>query len=150
MKAVSTSNKQYIVLVLRPDLPSTAQIPPASSNLQDKSSAFSDGYMLVPKSKRALEDEYCSAVTSRKGSGVINIELPYYGASTGMSYEVRGADSREFLSICRSRIKINQVRLLEVGSSVAFSQTVQQLMDLIDGNKYPPALDPLQGMTICQ
>ncbi|KAG7949566.1 hypothetical protein I3843_13G069100 [Carya illinoinensis] len=149
VKASSVGNKQYIVLVLRPDLPSTAQIPLASSNLQDKrSSDFPEGYLLVPKAKRPLEDEYCSTVTSRKSSGVINIKLPYHGASAGMSYEVRGTDSREFLCICDSKIKIDRVRLLENVSSVAFSQTVQQLLGLIDGNKYPPALDPVKDLKL--
>lgn len=150
VKLPSGSNKQHIVFMLKPHLPSTVQSPPGGSNLQDKRSAdFSEGYMLVPKSKRAFEEEYCSSVTSRKGSGAINIKLPYHGSAAGMGFEVREVDIKEFVCICNRKIKIDQVRLLEVSSSVAFSQTVQQLVNLkSDGNKFPPALDPVKGMTI--
>ena len=101
----------------------------------------------MPKSKRGLEDEYCSSVTSRKGSGVVNIKLPHRGNAAGVNYEVRGIDNNEFLSICNCKIKIDQVRLLEDVSSAAYSKTVQQLLDLkSDGGKYPPALDPVKGI----
>lgn len=103
--------------------------------------------VLVPKSKRGLEDEYCSSVTSRKGSGIVNIKLPYSGVAAGVDYEVREVANHDFLSICNKKIKIDQVRLLEDGSAGAFSSTVQQLLALkSDGNKYPPALDPVKGM----
>lgn len=154
MKAISanSNNKQYIVLVLKPNLPVTAQSPQASVNSQDKRNAdFPGGYLLAPKAKRALEEDYCSSVTSRKGSGVINIKLPHCGAAAGVSYEVRGIDVTGFLCICNCKIRIDQVRLLEDGSSVAYSKTVQQLLELkSDGNKYPPALDPKKGMTMSQ
>lgn len=145
LKAPSASMKQYIVLVLRPDLSSSTQTP-SSNNLQDnKVGDFSQGYVLMPKSKRRFEEEYC-AVTSRKGSGVINLKLPYQSAAAGHSFEVRGIDNTEFLCICNCKIKIDQVRLLEDCSNAAFSKTVQQLLDLkTDGNKYPPALDPQKG-----
>lgn len=152
MKASSASNKQYIVLVLRPNLTVPAQSPQASSNSQDKSNAdFLEGYFMVPKAKRALEEDYCSSVTPRKGSGVINIKLPHCGAAAGVRYEVRGVDVTGFLCICNCKIKIDQARLLEDGSSLAYSRTVQQLLELkSDGNKYPPALDPKKGMTMSQ
>lgn len=127
----------------------SSQTPLASGNPQDSKTAdFPQGYMLMPKSKRALEEEYCSSVTSRKGSGVIKINLPYHGATAaGVHYEVRGVDNKELLCICSRKIKIDQVRLLEDGSSVAYSKTVQQLLDTkSDGNKYPPAVDPLKGL----
>ena len=149
MKPPSTNNKQYIVLVLKPNLPSMVKSPLANSILQDKRSAeFSEGYVLVPKAKRGFEDEYFSSAKSRKGSGVINISLPHHGTAAGVSFEVREVDSKEFLCICNCKIKLDQVRLLEDGSTGAYSKTVQQLLDLkSDGNKYPPALDPLKGMT---
>lgn len=152
MKAPSVSNKQYIVLVLKPNLPVTAQSPLASINSKDKRNAdFPEGYFVVPKAKRALEEDYCSSVTTRKGSGVINIKLPHYGAAAGVSYEVQGIDVTGFLYICNCKIRIDQVRLLEDGSSVAYSKTVQQLLELkSDGNKYPPALDPKKGMIMSQ
>ncbi|KAM4083476.1 hypothetical protein ACB094_08G060300 [Castanea mollissima] len=150
VKAPSANNKQYIVLVLKPNLPVTAQSSQASSNSQDKRNAnFPDGYFMVPKAKRALEEDYCSSVTPRKGSGVINIKLPHCGAAAGVSYEVRGVDVTGFLCICNCKIKIDQARLLEDSSSVAYSRTVQQLLELkSDGNKYPPALDPKKDLKL--
>lgn len=147
VKAIPAGNKQYIILMLKPEI-SSMQTPLASGSSQDnKSSDFPQGYMLMPKSKRALEEEYCSSMASRKGSGVINIKLPYHGAAAGVHYEVRVVDTGELLFICKSKIKIDQVRLLEDGSSIAYSKTVQQLLDTkSDGNKYPPALDPLKGV----
>lgn len=143
VKVTSASMKQYIVLVLKPDAPSI------SSNLQDNKSAdFQQGYVLMPKSKRRNEDEYFSSLTNRKGSGTIKIELPYHGTAAGINYEVRGIESKELSCICNRKITIDQVRLLEDGSNAAFSKTVQQLLGTkIDGNKYPPALHPLNGKT---
>ncbi|XP_024161355.1 DExH-box ATP-dependent RNA helicase DExH11 isoform X1 [Rosa chinensis] len=150
VKAPSSSNKQHIVLVLKPELPATIQTPLASGNLQDtKNTDSSQGYYMVLKSKRALEEEYCTSVSSRKGSGVINIKLPHHGAAAGVRYEVRGADNTDFSYICTRKIKIDQIRLLEDGSSAAYSKTVQQLLDTkSDGNKYPPALDPLKDLKL--
>ncbi|KAF2312608.1 hypothetical protein GH714_035213 [Hevea brasiliensis] len=139
VKGPSTNMKQYIVLVLKPDLPSSMQI----SNVQDKRSG--DGpqaYLLMPKSKRGVED-YFYPSTSRKGSGAINIKLPHQGSAAGVGYEVRAMDSKEFLCICKSKIKINPAGLLEDISNTAFSKTVQELLELkSEGKKYPPALDP--------
>lgn len=119
----------------------------SSSNLKDKKSA--DFQILIPKSKRGLEDDYYSSVTSRRGSGVVNIKLPHRGNAAGMHYEVRGIDNKEVLSICSCKIKIDQVRLLEDVSAGAYSSTVQQLLGFkSDGNKYPPALDPIKGLLL--
>ena len=147
MKAPSASSKQYIVLVLKPHLPSTLQTPSESGNLQDKKSgAFPEGHFILPKAKRALEDDYYTSTTSRKASGTINIKLPYHGAAAGVSYEVRGIDNKEFLCICIHKIKIDPVGLLEDANNAAYSKTVQQLLELKSkGHKYPPALDPLKG-----
>ncbi|KAH6761910.1 RNA helicase [Perilla frutescens var. hirtella] len=131
VKSPSSNYKQYLVLVLTPELPSTLENP---SDSKDKKGA--DFQVLVPKSKRGLEDEYCSAVTSRKGSGAVNIKLPHRGFFAGVSYEVREVGNNEFLSICSKKIKIDQIRLLEDASAGAFSSTVQQLLSLrSDGNK---------------
>ncbi|KAM7527413.1 hypothetical protein LguiB_030823 [Lonicera macranthoides] len=146
VKSPSANSKQYIVLVLTPDLLSTFEAP-LDGDLQNKRSA--DFQILMPKSKRGLEDEYYSSVTSRKGSGVVNIKLPHRGNAAGVNYEVRGIDNNEFLSICNFKIKIDQVRLLEDVNSAAYSKTVQQLLDLkSDGGKYPPALDPVKDLRL--
>lgn len=145
MKTPASNNKQYIVLVLTPDLPSTLQSQSGTGKPNDKKAP--DFQILIPKSKRGLDDEYCPSVTSRKGSGIINIKLPHHGNAAGVNYEVRGVENKEFLCICNVKIKIDQVRLLEDVSAGAYSITVQQLLGLkSEGNKYPPALDPVKGM----
>ncbi|XP_057789861.1 DExH-box ATP-dependent RNA helicase DExH11 isoform X1 [Salvia miltiorrhiza] len=144
VKTPSANYKQYLVLVLTPELPS---ILTSQTDSRDKKDV--NFQVLVPKSKRGLEDEYCSSVTSRKGSGTVNIKLPYRGFAAGVSYEVREVMNNEFLSIRNKKIKIDQVRLLEDGSAGAFSSTVQQLLSLkSDGNKYPPALDPVKDLKL--
>ncbi|KAL5748007.1 hypothetical protein ACOSQ2_025304 [Xanthoceras sorbifolium] len=144
VKAPSSTNKQYIVLMLKPDVPLAIQTPLGKKNVD-----FAEGSFLKPKSERGYGDEYLPSVSSRRSSGTINIKLPHYGAAAGVSYEVRDVDNREFLCICNKKIKIDQVRLLEDGSSAAFSKTVQQLLELkSDGNKYPPALDPLRDLKL--
>jgi antiviral helicase SKI2 len=142
----SSANKQCIVLMLRPDVPSTMQTPLGKKNVD-----FGEGSFLLPKSKRGIEDDYLLTASPRKGTGAINIKLPHHGSAVGMSYEVRGVDNKEFSSICKCKIKIEHVRLLEDGSTAAFSKTVQQLLGLqSNGNKYPPPLDPREGMVISQ
>ncbi|KAH9701578.1 DExH-box ATP-dependent RNA helicase DExH11 [Citrus sinensis] len=144
VKAPSANNKEYIVMLLKPDLPSAAE-----TSLDKKSGDFSEGYFVIPKSKRGLEEEYCGSVSHRKGSGVINIKLPYHGAAAGVSYEVRGIEKKELLCICNCKIKIDQVGLLEDVSSAAFSKTVQQLLVLkSDEKKYPQALDPVKDLKL--
>ncbi|KAL2238417.1 DExH-box ATP-dependent RNA helicase DExH11 [Sesamum indicum] len=144
VKSPSANYKQYIVLVLAPELPSMLK---TSSDGREKNSA--DFQVLVPKSKRGLEDDYYSSVTSRRGSGIVNIKLPHRGSAAGVNYEVRGVENNEFLSICNCKIRIDQVRLLEDVSAGAYSNTVQQLLTLkSDGNKYPPALDPVKDLKL--
>ncbi|KAF3656530.1 ATP-dependent RNA helicase SKI2 [Capsicum annuum] len=147
VKTPSSNNKQYIVLVLTPELPSTLETSSDASNRKDQKTA--EFQILMPKSRRGYEDEYCSSVTSRKGSGVVNIKLPHRGNAAGMNYEVRGVDNKDFLSICVKKIKIDQVRLLEDVSSGAYSNAIQQLLGLkSEGNKYPPALDPVKDLKL--
>ncbi|KAL5580835.1 hypothetical protein UlMin_013277 [Ulmus minor] len=150
VKVPSASYKQYIVLVLKPELPSTMQTPQAGGNTQDKKSGdFPQGYFIMPKEKRGLEDEYFSSGTSRKATGVVNIKLPYQGIAAGVGYEVRGVDIKELSCICNCKIKIEQARLLEDISTAAFSKTVQQLQGTkSDGNKYPGALDPVKDLKL--
>lgn len=151
VKAPSANLKKYLILVLKPDLPPTMQSPASSGEILDIGSNKSgEGFFVLPKGKRGLDDEYCSSVTARKGSGVVNIKLPYQGVAAGVNYEVREADSKEFISICNCKIKIDQVRLLEDVSTAAYSKTVQQISEKkSNGSKYPPALDPIKGMSSC-
>ncbi|OMO90526.1 hypothetical protein COLO4_19087 [Corchorus olitorius] len=149
VKAPSANNKQYIVLVLKPDVPSITQTPSSSTNLHDKKTADFQGYVLLPKAKRGLDEDYRISAGPRKGSGIINIKLPHRGAAAGVSFEVRETDITEMLCICNSKIKVDQVGLLEYGSDSAFSNTVQQLLkSKSNGKKYPPALDPLKDLKL--
>ncbi|KAL7113884.1 hypothetical protein ACP275_04G086900 [Erythranthe tilingii] len=144
VKAPSANSKQYIVLLLTPKLPSILKAPSGSEEKKG-----TDLQVLVPKSKRGLEDDYYSLVSSRKGTGVVNIKLPHFGSAAGANYEVRGVQNNDFLSICIAKIKINQVGLLEDVSAGAYSNTVQQLLALSsNGNKYPPALDPVKDLKL--
>nr|GEY43525.1 DExH-box ATP-dependent RNA helicase DExH11 [Tanacetum cinerariifolium] len=102
-----------------------------------------------PKSKRGIDDDYYSSATARKGSGVVKIKLPHRGNASGANYEVREIDTKEFLSICNVKIKVDQVGLLEDDSSAAYSKTVQNILDKkVNGNKYPPALDPVKDLKL--
>ncbi|XP_077238807.1 RNA helicase, ATP-dependent, SK12/DOB1 protein isoform X2 [Tasmannia lanceolata] len=150
LKTPPANSKQYIVLVLKPDSPTPAQSPSTLGRPHGKESGdFPQGFFMAPKGKRGLEEEYFSAVSSRKGTGVVNITLPYRGNAAGVNYEVVGIENKEFLSICESKIKIDQVRLLEDPSNVVYSKTVQQLLGLkSQGNKYPPALDPVKDLKL--
>ena len=132
-------------MMLTPSLPGTLQNSSTNDGPQKKTN---DGLqILMPKSKRGMDDDYYSSATARKGTGVVNIKMPHCGNASGTNYEVREIDTKEFLSICNAKIKIDQVGLLENDSNAAYSKTVQNLLDKkIDGNKYPPALDPLKGI----
>ena len=130
-------------------MPSPVENASGGGNLQDKSSAFDQGFFVMPKSRRGLVDEYTTSVSARKGRGVINIKMPHRGSACGMCYEVREVDIKKFLCICSSKIKIDQVGLLEDVSSSVYAKTVQLLQDLkSDGNKYPPALDPVKDLKL--
>ncbi|KAI7756452.1 hypothetical protein M8C21_002341 [Ambrosia artemisiifolia] len=143
LKAPS-GNKQYIVMVLTPSLPSTLQ---SSDDPQKKTNAGLQ--ILMPKSKRGMDDDYYSSATSRKGSGTVEIKLPHRGTAAGSSYEVREVDSKEFLSICNAKIKIDQSGLLVDDNTAAYSKTVVSLLSQkVDGNKYPPALDPVKDLKL--
>lgn len=149
VKAPSASIKKYLVLVLKPDLPAMMQSPIGSGAVLEGSSKSGEGYFVLPKGKRSLDDEYYSSTTSRKGTGVVNIKLPYQGVAAGVSYEVREVDNKEFLCICNCKMKIDQVRLLEDVSTAAYSKTVQQLVNMKSNeSKFPPALDPLKDLKL--
>lgn len=145
VKAPSSNSKQYIVLVITPDLPLTLEAPLTSGDQHKNSGDFQ---ILVPKAKRGFEDEYFSSVSSRRGSGAINIKLPHRGNAAGVNYEVRGIEGTEFLCICNCKLKIDQVRLLEDVSTVAYSKTIQQLLEKKSDGRYPPALDPVKELKL--
>ncbi|KAM3228476.1 hypothetical protein ACQJBY_059873 [Aegilops geniculata] len=83
---------------------------------------------------------------TRKSSGVINIKLPYTGDASGMGFEVRAVENKEIISICTSKIKIDQVGLLEDISKTAYAKTVQMLIKEQTDGKYPPALDAIKDL----
>ena len=147
VKTPPTNSKLYIVFVIRPDMPFPVENASGGGKSQDKSSTFDQGFFVMPKSRRGLLDEYTTSVSARKGRGVVNIKLPHQGSACGMSYEVREVDIKEFLCICSSKIKVDQVGLLEDVSSSVYAKTVQLLQDLkSDGeivqtsNPYAPVL----------
>lgn len=151
IKTPSATHKKYVVLVLTTDMASSLQSPAAPMNkLQEiDNSNTAQGYFIQPKGKRGMDEEYFTSVSSRKGSGVINIKLPYRGNAAGMNYEVREIENKEFMGICHPKIKIDQVRLLEDPKNAVYSKTVQQLLEhRLDGTKYPPLLDPVKDLKL--
>ncbi|EPS71923.1 hypothetical protein M569_02832, partial [Genlisea aurea] len=144
VKAPSVNYKQYVVLVL------TRELPPVVETPSDIKEVEASGLqVLVPKSKRGLDDEYSLSFTSRRKIGsIINLKLPHYGSVAGTGYEVREAESSEFLSICDCKIKIDQVRLLEDVSAAAYSFVVQKLLNLTSDGKFPAVLDPLKDLKL--
>ncbi|KAJ0987857.1 hypothetical protein J5N97_006213 [Dioscorea zingiberensis] len=145
LKTPSATLKQYIVLVVTTDAVSSMQTSPASLNKQGNE----EFYLLVPKGKRGTDEEYYTAVNSRKGTGIVNIKLPYHGSASGVNYKVIGIEAKDFLSICNCKIKIDQVRLLEDPSDMTYSKTVQQLLkQKAEGNKFPPVLDAVKDLKL--
>lgn len=150
LKLSSSTPKEYIVLVLTTDMAdSTETSSTVYSNLQEKHSGGSlGGYFIMPKGKRN-DGDYYSSSAPRTRTGVLKIKLPYRGSVAGSNYEVIGIEPREILSICDCKIKIDQVGLLEEPSTVVYSKTIQELLGKkSQGNKYPPALDPLKDLKL--
>ncbi|XP_020086203.1 DExH-box ATP-dependent RNA helicase DExH11 isoform X3 [Ananas comosus] len=147
LKNPSATFKQYIVLILMTESSSSVQSPSLSPIQEKESGNFQPGYFVVPKGKRGMDDEYFSSISSRKGSGAVNIKLPHSGTAAGVSYQVIPIESKEIMSICDCKIKIDQVRLLEDPSNAAYSKTVQQLLEKKpDGSKFPAALDAVKDL----
>lgn len=150
LKTPSAMYKRYIVLVLTTDMDSSMDAHSSSPSTQEKGSGNSpQGYFVAPKGKRGMDEEYFPSVSSRKGSGIVNIKLPYRGNAAGVNYEVIDVENKDLISICNCKIKIDQVRLLEDPSNAAYSKTVQQLLDQKrDGSKYPPVLDAVKDLKL--
>lgn len=140
---------KYFVLVLTGDFTSSALSPVLSNKTEKEPGDFQQGHFIIPKGKRGMEDEYFFSGSSRKGSGAVNIPIPYKGDASGMGFEVRAIEKKEIMSICTSKINIDQVKLLEDCSKAAYSKTVQLLIkEQPDGTKYPPALDPIKDLKL--
>ncbi|GJN19044.1 hypothetical protein PR202_gb06276 [Eleusine coracana subsp. coracana] len=149
LKSPSQALRKYIVLVLTGDCTPSALVPGLSNQSEKESSDFQQGRFIVPKGKRGMEDEYFSSVSTRKGTGIINIKLPYKGNASGMGFEARAIESKEIISLCTSKIKIDQVRLLEDPNPAAYAKTVQLLIkEQPDGTKYPPVLDAVKDLKL--
>ncbi|KAF7121388.1 hypothetical protein RHSIM_Rhsim13G0073900 [Rhododendron simsii] len=139
----SSANTKRVALVLTPNLPSTLQAS-FTGSLEDKKTF--ELQMLLPKSKRGIDDDYYSSGSSRKGSYTINIKFPHRGSAAGINYEVKEIDNGDILSICAKKIKVDQIGLLQDNNSAAYSKTVQELLDAKSDGKYPPALDPVKDL----
>ena len=151
VKNPSTALKQYVVFLLTGDCISSALAPNFPNQNEKGPGDSQQGYLVIPpKGKRGMEDEFFSSARPRKSSGVINIKLPYTGDASGMGYEVRAVENKEIISICTSKIKIDQVGLLEDTSKTAYTKTVQMLIKEQSDGKYPPALDAIKGTAILQ
>ncbi|XP_058198935.1 DExH-box ATP-dependent RNA helicase DExH11 [Rhododendron vialii] len=139
-----SANTKRVALVLTPNLPSTLQASLTTGSLEDKKTF--ELQMLVPKSKRGIDDDYYSSGSSRKGSCTVNIKLPHRGSAAGINYEVKEIDNGDILSICDKKIKMDQIGLLQDNNSAAYSKTVTELLNSKSDGKYPPALDPVKDL----
>lgn len=140
-----------IVLALHrgpvPSIPMVISGNQSVVSLPGKKSA-DEGYFISRKGNRTLDDEYSvSSGSSRKGSGTVKISFPHYGTAGGANYVVLEIESKSVVSICKAKIKVDPVRLLEDVNATAYASTTQQLLLLEQeqAGEDPPALDPLKG-----
>ncbi|KAJ7561237.1 hypothetical protein O6H91_03G020200 [Diphasiastrum complanatum] len=146
-----TGSKSTIVLTLYRGV-----IPTVSEALLDSKSGANKqpsdgGYFISRKGSRGLDDEYTVfGGSSRKGSGIVRVSLPYYGTAGGTGYVAIEVGSKDFVSICKEKIRVDPVRLLEDVSVAAYSMTMQQLLqlELQYPNEDPPALDLVKDLKI--
>ncbi|CAM6105247.1 unnamed protein product [Calypogeia fissa] len=154
IKAPTGTNKTSIVLALHrgpvPSIPMATSVNPSVVSLPGKKSA-DEGYFISRKGNRTLDDEYSvSSGSSRKGSGTVRISFPHYGTAGGANYVVSEVESKNFVIICKAKIKVDPVRLLEDVNATAYASTIQQLLLLEQehGGEDPPALDPLKDLKL--
>ncbi|XP_078446524.1 RNA helicase, ATP-dependent, SK12/DOB1 protein [Wolffia australiana] len=153
LKTPSSSSKQYIALVLTADSWVSAAPPPPPparepSRLQ---SELGQGYLIAPKGKRddGAGEYSLAGGGSRRGSGAVNIDLPYRGAAAGVNFEVTAVGARDLASVCDRRIRVEPAQLLEHASRAAFSKTVQELLAArAAAGELPPALDPCRDLRL--
>lgn len=151
LKPPSSTNKNAIVLVLNQD-PAFSMPDTLNTNKKPEirgASKLSEGY--YRKGDRDIEDEYSvSGNIPRKGTGVVNVTLPYYGKVAGTGYVVTEIDNKGFVRVCKNKLRVDPVRLLEDVSTAAYSMTVQQLLQQgkEHPNEYPAALDPIKDLKL--
>ncbi|KAH7404973.1 hypothetical protein KP509_15G051600 [Ceratopteris richardii] len=147
----SSGSKNWIILAVnRGSNAFDSSISKATSG-DSLSESITDGYYISRKSNRGLEDEYSvSSRASRKSAGVVKVSLPHYGTTGGIGYVAMEIDNKAIVSICKSKIPVDTVRLLEDVSSAAYSLTVQQLLQLEKQypNQDPPVLDLVKDLKL--
>lgn len=151
VRAPSGTNKATVVLALHrgpvPITPLIATSNATGSVLSTKKLA-EEGYFISRKENRSLDDEYSvSYGSSRKGSGTVKVTFPHYGTAAGIGYVALEVENKNFVSICKAKIKIDPARLLEDVNVTAYSSAIRQLLLLEQEHtdEDPPALDPLKG-----
>lgn len=153
LKAPTGAIKNWIVLAINRGtnlFESSTSFNSTDTDSYNKTSA-DEGYFITRKSSRSFEDEYSvSGKGSRKGSGTVKVTLPYFGTMGGTGYVAMELDAKGFVSICKSKIQVDTLRLLEDVSAAAYSLTVQQLLDLERDypGQGPPALDPVKDLKL--
>ncbi|KAI5065072.1 hypothetical protein GOP47_0019767 [Adiantum capillus-veneris] len=143
--------KHWIVLAINrgTDLVQYSTSKPTESMTPAKSPA--DGYYISSKSSRGIPDDYSvTGRASRKGTGIVKVTLPYFGTTGGTGYVAMELENKGIVTICKSKIPVDTVRLLEDVSSAAYSLTVQQLLQLEKEypGQDPPALDPIKDLRL--
>ncbi|KAG6547499.1 hypothetical protein Mapa_010947 [Marchantia paleacea] len=154
VRAPAGTNKATVVLALHrgpvPITPLIATSNATGSVLSTKKLA-EEGYFISRKENRSLDDEYCvSSGSSRKGSGTVRVNFPHYGTAAGVGYVALEVENKNFVSICKAKIKVDPVRLLEDVNVTAYSAAIQQLLLLEQEHTDddPPALDPLKDLKL--
>lgn len=151
LKAPGGSLRNWIVLAINrgTDLFQSSASKPTEIDTPSKTSA--DGYFMSRKSNRGLEDEYSvSGRGSRKGTGIVKVTLPYFGTTGGTGYVAMELETKGFVTICKSKLQVDTVRLLEDVSSAAYSLTVQQLLQLERDypGRDPPSFDIIKDLKL--
>ncbi|KAL3685939.1 hypothetical protein R1sor_003961 [Riccia sorocarpa] len=154
VRSPAGSNKATVVLALHrgavPITPSSSSSNSTGAGLSTKKLA-EEGYFISRKENRGLDDEYSvSTGSSRKGSGTVRVTFPHYGTAAGVGYVVLEVENKNFVSICKAKVKVDAVRLLEDVNVTAYSAAIQQLLLLEQEHKDedPPALDPLKDLKL--
>jgi antiviral helicase SKI2 len=148
-------NKTTVVVALhRAPIPTTAgKHAEKSAEPKASNSVAQEGYFITRKGNRDMDDDYMVTSGGKgKGRGVMKITLPHYGMVGGVGFVAMEVDSQGFLIMCKAKIRVDSVRLLEEASSAAFSSVIQQLLELEQEHpgQDPPALDAIKGIGVSQ
>jgi antiviral helicase SKI2 len=146
-------NKTTVVVALhRAPIPTTAgKHAEKSAEPKASNSAAQEGYFITKKGNRDMDDDYMVTSGGKgKGRGVMKITLPHYGTVGGVGFVAMEVDSQGFLIMCKAKIRVDSVRLLEEASSAAFSSVIQQLLELEQEHpgQDPPALDAIKDLKL--